>query len=222
MRNVFIPGTPLMLRDLGLAAYIPVLLPDAPATVDLPDEAALIAYPSRARYTHARQNSILGQLYTHTHLFVFDTSRSDGAFPEPLQGAGGSLGTFYCTGVDADWQADGDVVVWAGYQIADGFPEALAADVTAAATHFGDVAVVECIGRVSRNWAILWFLVAGFQGANGQSAIAELVSGLGGASDVLLARAERLIWLDRPPPVPDAAVGAWTYIFERDARHFMR
>ena len=221
--RVFMPGTPLMLRDLGLAAYLPVLLPELPGAPEFPDEAALIAYVSRDRYAAARNDSVIGRMYTHTHLFVFDMATSGAHFAEPLDApADTPVRAFFCTGADADWQADGDVVVWAGHRPTGGLPDALGGALGSAAATFGGAGVRECIGEVADTWAVLWFLLDGFHGAGADAVVAPLVTDLAGATQILLTTASRLVWLDEPPPVPAARGGAWTYVFERDARHFFR
>jgi hypothetical protein len=55
--ETFMPGTPLMLRDLGLAAYLLSVLPVTAAAADVPDEVAIIAYPSQEGYAWARNNT---------------------------------------------------------------------------------------------------------------------------------------------------------------------
>jgi hypothetical protein len=80
LQTTFMPGTPHMLQPLGLAAYLPAVF-DLPLEAGLPDEVALIVYASVPTYQAARNDSLSGRMYTHSHAGVFDMSRSRGQFP---------------------------------------------------------------------------------------------------------------------------------------------
>jgi hypothetical protein len=70
--QTFMPGTPYMLRPLGLHAYAGAIVDEHPS--DTPHETGLIAYPSRAAYRTIRERNLRGRLYTHTHAGVYDDS----------------------------------------------------------------------------------------------------------------------------------------------------
>lgn len=74
--QTFMPGTPYMLRPLGLHAYAGAVVDEHPA--DTPHETGLIAYPSRAAYRTIRERNLRGRLYTHTHAAVYDDSPTPG------------------------------------------------------------------------------------------------------------------------------------------------
>jgi hypothetical protein len=78
--ETFMPGTPAVLGPLGLNAYIPAALPRDAAS-DIPDEVALIVYPSLAVYDQSRRGNLLGRIYTFSHAAVFDVTRSRGQWP---------------------------------------------------------------------------------------------------------------------------------------------
>ena len=78
--DTFMPGTPYMLAPLGLAGYVAAVLDLDPA-LGLPDEVALIVYASVDAYRAARQDSLQGRMYTHSHAGVFDMAQSRGQFP---------------------------------------------------------------------------------------------------------------------------------------------
>lgn len=78
--DTFMPGTPYMLAPLGLGAYVAAVLDLDPAA-GMPDEVALIVYASEPVYREARNNSLQGRMYTHSHAGVFDMVRSRGQFP---------------------------------------------------------------------------------------------------------------------------------------------
>ncbi len=87
--QTFMPGTPYMLRPLGLHAYAGAVVDEHAA--DTPHETGLIAYPSRAAYRTIRERNLRGRLYTHTHAGVYDDSttpsggrRSSAQWAEPF------------------------------------------------------------------------------------------------------------------------------------------
>jgi hypothetical protein len=75
--DTFMPGTPYMLRPLGLHAYAAAVF-DEDITRDTPHETGLIAYPSQAAYRTIRSRNLRGRLYTSTHAAVYDQSVTDG------------------------------------------------------------------------------------------------------------------------------------------------
>ena len=219
--EVFMPGTPLMVRDLGLAAYLPAVLPVPDGVSGLPDEVAIIAYASRDAYTHARNDTVTGRMYTHTHRAVFDMERSRSQYAEELGPLVDPVTAFWCTGEAADWQADGDVLIWAGYTKGDasGFGQRFLDDVGGLMSSLGDAGVHECVGQAGPNWGSLWLLLDGFGDA---PAVNELLRpGPAGTTELLLERATRLVWRDQPPAAPVTRGSAWSYVFVRDASRFI-
>lgn len=84
--SVFVPSTVMLLRELGLTAYFPGILPvDHPPAC--PDKVAIMFYESRETCTDAAR-SVGGRLHDLLHGSVFrdDAGGSWHAFPEPLPG----------------------------------------------------------------------------------------------------------------------------------------
>src|SRR5690242_929047 len=77
--RTFMPGTPYMIRPLGLAAYLPGVLSN-PAP-DLPHEFALICYPSQEVWRQAMTQTLRGRVYNQTHGGVYAMPPSTAAFP---------------------------------------------------------------------------------------------------------------------------------------------
>lgn len=222
--EVFMPGTPLMLRELGLAAYMPAVVPLVEGVTGLPDEVAIIAYASPERYTHARNESITGRMYTHTHRAVFDMGTSRSQFPEKVGSLQSPVTAFWCLGEPCDWQGDGDVVVWVGHASddPDGFPTRFVTDLDAKFPALRDTGVRECVGQVGPTWASLWILIDRFGEGSPPPDVTELLRpGLGGSSELMLENATRLAWRDEPPTVPVTRASAWSFIFVRDLSHFL-
>jgi hypothetical protein len=221
----FMPGTPLMLRELGLAAYLPTVLPKVPEVVDLPDEVAIIAYPSRERYSWARNQTIVGRMYTYTHLAVFDMTTSRSVFPEPIGTSQDPIKAFYALGTLCDWQGDGDVVFWAGHKqddITDSFPDKFLAELTALVPSLQTAGVRECVGQVSSTWAVAWLLLDKHNNSGVPSIIAnDLEKGLPATVGVMTQLVQRQLWRDSVPAIQATRASSHSFIFQRELRHFI-
>lgn len=221
---VFMPGTPLMLRDLGLAAYLPAVVPRVDGIPGLPDEVAVIAYASRETYAEARNESIVGRMYTHTHRAVFDMESSRSQYPEPLGAFQSPATAFWCVGEPCDWQADGDVIMWMGYVTGEetDFSQRFIDDLATVGSTMRAAGVRECVGQVSHTWASLWLLLDSFGDGSVPAPVADLLRpGLGGSTELMFQPVARLLWRNEPPAAPVTRPSAWSYIFVRDARHFL-
>jgi len=106
LEATFMPGTPHMLQPLGLAAYLPAVF-DLPPEAGLPDEVALIVYASLSAYQGARNESLSGRMYTHSHAGVFDMTRSRGQWPGSFSNPDKQAGTErWC------WSAHDQPIEW--------------------------------------------------------------------------------------------------------------
>lgn len=98
LKTIFIPQTAQQMYPLGLQAYFPAILPETFVTgpadrsdLLIPDEVALVVYPSDEAYKQATQKSVAGRAYGLLHSTVFnfsDTSvlpRSTSDTPVPWQ-----------------------------------------------------------------------------------------------------------------------------------------
>jgi hypothetical protein len=105
--DTFMPGTPFMVAPLGLSGYVAAVL-DLEPQEGLPDEVALIIYASLDAYREARQNSLQGRMYTHSHAGVFNMALSRGQFPGPVSNPDILQGTerwsWYLFDTAVDWQ----------------------------------------------------------------------------------------------------------------------
>ena len=116
--TAFMPGTPVLLAPLGLAAYVPAVL-DTPQGLGLPDEVAAIVYASRPVYDRFRETSLSRKIYTRSHVAVFDMDRSVAEFPSALNAPrvverNGSVHHFTFLSLDArtDWQSGATRIVF--------------------------------------------------------------------------------------------------------------
>jgi len=105
--ETFMPGTPYVLAPVGLNGYLPAVL-NLDAVLKLPDEVALIVYPTVDLYNEARQNSLVGRIYTHSHEGVFDMKQSRGQFSgtldNPVKHTAIDRWAWYVAGDNFDWQ----------------------------------------------------------------------------------------------------------------------
>lgn len=95
--RIFAPQTVQQMEPLGLCAYFPALLPNAirqgsnDRLLKIPDEIALVVYPSRETYDNAVKHSVAGRAYSLLHRSVFnfndsETPHSQSDFPESWSG----------------------------------------------------------------------------------------------------------------------------------------
>lgn len=225
LSEVFMPGTPFMLRDLGLAAYMPAVVPRG-REPDVPDEVAVIAYASAEAYSRARNESLTGRLYTHTHRGVFDMARSGSMPPLALSGFASPVTSFALRGSLVDWQVDGDIVVLVGERVSPdntSFGDESTKTLVAGARLLAARGVLECVGEIADSWLACWFLLDGFD-VNAVERVKTLLGELAlPVRQLLLEPASRLIWRDlaAPPPAEVRRGSAFSYVFERAGRHFL-
>lgn len=114
--SVFVPQTAQQMEPLGLNAYFPALLPDSipPGSNDqflkIPDEIALVVYPSKKCYEHAINSSVAGRAYGILHWPVFNVSDpeippSKSGHPEPWSGGLNWDSPCYLVPDEIDWRA---------------------------------------------------------------------------------------------------------------------
>ncbi|WP_271273850.1 hypothetical protein [Aliamphritea hakodatensis] len=107
--KIFIPATVQQMQPLGLQAYFPLILPDSGFA--LPDELALVIYPSQAVYKTATRETVAGRAYGALHGTVFnfnrdgDIPRSRSFFPAPWSGKLEDSKPVYLKEAAIDWHA---------------------------------------------------------------------------------------------------------------------
>jgi hypothetical protein len=226
--NAFMPGTPRLLQEYGLAGYLPAVLPRVEGVQGLPDEVAIIAYSSREKYQEVRNETVVGRMYTYTHFAVFDMQNSRSQEPAPLGSATGDIRAFYLFGVPCDWQEDVDVVFWTGHlpvgADAAAFPDRFVGELSAAAGGMRELGVRECVGQVAATWAALWLVMDRRTEGEVPSQVQRLLhESLPSATPLMLQRVTRLKWDKADPPQPIVTRGSsYSFIFTREAKHFLR
>ena len=114
--EVFVPQTAQQMEPLGLCAYFPALLPDSipPGSNDqflkIPDEVALVVYPSKEYYQRAATSSVAGRAYSLLHWPFFngydpDIPRSQSGHPEPWAGTLDWDVPYYLVPDAIDWRS---------------------------------------------------------------------------------------------------------------------
>lgn len=110
--EVFIPATVQLMAPQGLQAYVPSVLPpsDHPK---VPDEIALVFYPSRQCYQQASHASVAGRAYGALHGTVFsfqaqqDRPASHSDFPAPFADRPEQSGPVQLFDSGGNWQQGG-------------------------------------------------------------------------------------------------------------------
>ena len=112
LRQIFIPQTAQQMYPLGLHAYFPALVPktDVLGQVTLPDEVALVIYPSQSAYENATSTNVAGRAYGLLHSAVFNFSQqsaipaSNSQVPEPWPPNWKYGRAYSLTSECSDWQ----------------------------------------------------------------------------------------------------------------------
>ncbi|MDI5985333.1 hypothetical protein QLQ85_11065 [Halomonas sp. M4R5S39] len=107
--EIFIPATVQSMAPQGLQAYVPSVLPpsDHPS---VPDEIALVFYPSRQCYQQASHASVAGRAYGALHGTVFSFQARQGRpashsdFPAPFDGQPEQTGPVQLFDSGGSWQ----------------------------------------------------------------------------------------------------------------------
>jgi hypothetical protein len=217
--RTFMPGTVYMLRPLGLCAYLPGVLVNPPA--GLPNEFALICYPSREVWDHAMNGALRGRVYNQTHGSVYDLAISGAQFAEFVETLpAAAADPYYLFQVSLDWQA-GFTHVLVGRkklrnQSAADFRTSLRTATTGARTRLAALGIDQVIVAPRDNFAVLWL----------HGSAAELGTGFDFITNTLDAptvlRNDRIVCRDKPPQVTLAGHSAFNWIFLRETKYFLR
>ncbi|MGF1706812.1 hypothetical protein [Enterovibrio baiacu] len=164
--DIFIPITVQLMTPMGLNMYYPSIVPHAGSSRSsvLPDEVALVGYPSQDIYTAASKGSVAGRSYGALHSTVFNFSATEipastSNFPIIYQGnASFKWNTpFYFSGQAIDWNAlNVGVMIW---EWAEGDNSFNATELLGlcADTLKNDANTVEIITVLQRQYGVLWF-----------------------------------------------------------------
>jgi hypothetical protein len=214
--HTFMPGTPYMLRELGLASYTSgVLMGVADAAV--PQEFALIGYATPDVYRSATNNTLQGRMYSQTHGGVYDSSRSHAAFPVDLAHLPpGATDPFFTWGDITDWQA-GRIAVYIG-RANDGisgneFRKAVRDAVCAIGK--GDNDLLICLPEDH-------FFIAWVHACDSRSPAPDWSPLTRVSKTVLVTTARRVVWRDSEPPALDFTESSvLNWVFVREDRYFL-
>lgn len=153
--SIFIPATVQIQARVGLAAYLPTVLP-RDKHPSAPDEIALVFYEYQGAYDEAKQ-TVGGRAYSDLHGLVFDLDQSLSGFPGPFAGTVRPDERYHLFTKEVDWQtgvvnvfvgvrADGDAAGFLG-GIAEWLGEVQAA---------GDRAPDGAIAAASTDYVVYW------------------------------------------------------------------
>jgi hypothetical protein len=215
--ETFMPGTPYMLQPMGLAAYLPGVLAAPPP--GLPDEFALICYPSVEVWDVCMHDTLRGRVYNQSHGGVY-ASNSGAAFPKRLADiTNATPGPFFLFDKAIDWQSGQTHVVVAARDsaLADGitFRTHLHASLRGGPPDFAGQGFDQVITTAFDDFCILWFHREGDGIAPQLDALQGIVAG------PTVIACERVICRDEPPPVLLEGDRAFNFVFLRDERYFL-
>ncbi|MFO7593662.1 MAG: hypothetical protein R6X15_06425 [Pseudomonadota bacterium] len=121
--SIFIPATVQIMQPLGLTAYLPTVLP-ANNNPAIPDEIALVFYPSCRHYEQAKNSSTGGRAYQKLHSTIFnfqplpEAPKSHSSFPLLFDQASNKQlpnGNYSLFSTTVNWQTGNPVVLVAGF-----------------------------------------------------------------------------------------------------------
>ena len=158
--QTFMPGTPYMLAPLGLSAYLPGVVVGEPSP-DVPNEFAIIAYPSQQVWKHIMNETLRGRVYNSTHGGVYDLKRSGASFPVSLTHLPEmATDPYYLFEDSTDWQT-GATQVFVGAPAdakvpAADFRHALREGVVGAIKALDDSGIDQCIVMPGDAYVVIW------------------------------------------------------------------
>ena len=220
--ETFMPGTPYMQAPLGLSAYLPSVL-DFDDDRGLPDEVALIVYPSLEVYNSARKASLRRRMYTYSHSGVFDMKHPGGGGQFPgLPGSPTTREDRQCWHLfdhAVDWQAGTTSMLF--YAADEGrslSPPGVIEATTGLRVELKAAGIHQLIGVATEQYAVLWLHVP-----DGGAPPETLTERLTPANAVL---ARSLVATVAPMPtltegVTIAGASMFCFRFVRDLRFFL-
>jgi hypothetical protein len=158
--DTFMPGTPYILAPLGLAGYVAAVV-DLESSRALPDELALVVYASIDAYQAARERSLHGRMYTHSHAGVFDMVRSRGQFPgtedEPNKLAGTDRWAWVAFAeARVDWQDGSTRLLFLANGSTAGMQGAILNATRSAKRSLHEAGVDQVVVLASTDYAAIW------------------------------------------------------------------
>ncbi len=212
--HTFMPGTPYMLRNLGLASYTSgVLVQDNPLG---PDEFAIIGYATQDTWRAALTDTLQGRMYSQTHGGFYDMTRSKASFPIPLaQLPLDASDPFFVWGEFADWQC-GRIDVFVGLR-KDPQTRVFREEVRKVVPTLqqGDYDCLVCLP--ADDFVVIWAHAASDDaGSISWDQVAEV------CSNVLTQSAKRALWRGSEPPEQDLRQSqVINWIFVRKEQFFL-
>ncbi len=207
LAEIFIPVTAQQMGPLGLSAYFPMVLPDI--SLSLPDEVALVIYPSPDVYKAAKSQTSSGRAYSALHgpYFNFssgtDVPRSSSKFPSAWEGEIQFDTPYALCGNEVDWHAGACHVALIAINDETDSNRVLE-DVNSLlrSTVFTPSSDSECIVQVNQTFILVWERTAGDD--TKPAVVNELVSTI--ESDTIIRSQARISYVPQSITTPDPGV----------------
>jgi hypothetical protein len=217
--QTFMPGTPYMLQPLGLAAYLPGVISNPLGGI--PNEFALICYPSQQVWDFAMHKTLRGRVYNQTHTGVYASPASAAAFPRLIDDVPATaVDPLFLFPDRIDWQTGTAWSVIGGrkkaYASGADFRAALRALLLQKRDALRGLGIDQVVVLARDDFAIVWI----------HAELPDLGTGAEFLNDVLATpvqlQHERILCPDDPPTVSLAASRALNFVFVREAKFFLR
>ena len=220
--QTFMPGTPYMLAPLGLAAYLPgVVVGDS--NPEVPNEFAIIAYPSQQIWQYIMNDTLRGRVYNQTHGGVYDLKRSGASFPEPLKHLPVvATDPYYLFDGATDWQV-GVTRVFVGAPVDASVAGGIFRKIvrTAAEDSVGyltSIGIDQCVVMPGDDYVVIWSHASGEIG----DGLPDWQSVGSTVRTVVNMEAQRVLCHGEPPTVDVKQTTALNFIFLRRQGMFLR
>lgn len=217
--QTFMPGTPYMLQPLGLAAYLPATFSEI-AGRGLPQEVALIVWPSQPIQRQATRETLRGRVYTQSHGGVYSPA-SAATFPiEVAKFDPAIVGSFYLFDAATDWQSGAYYVLGATKRDpslgASTFRSRVRDTLVASRSALIAAGYDQCIASLHDEFVVIW--------AHSSDAGATSPTYLGLETLVIADEnltGVRIICRAEPPNVPIVGSTAFNFVFQRAPEFFL-
>lgn len=219
--QTFMPGTPYMLAPLGLAAYLPGVIVGVPDP-NVPNEFAIIAYPSQDVWQHIMNGTLRGRVYNATHGGVYDPNRSGASFPVALQHLPAlATDAYYLFDGSTDWQT-GVTQVFVGAPAdstvaAADFRQVIRTAMEAAGPQLKSMGADQCVVMPGDSYVVIWthFTAPIATGLLDWKSLGPKVRAIANME------AQRVICHGEPPTVALTQSSALNFIFLRAPEMFL-
>jgi len=218
--ETFMPGTPYMLRPVGLAAYLAGAIPEEDGS-SCPQEVGLVTWPSQEVQRHATRETLRGRVYTQSHGGVYERARTTARFAVPVTTLPPDfIDPFYLFENNTDWQL-GTTYLAVGRkldseQAGSEFRSVVRDAMVATRTQLANTGFDQCITGVTEDFVVIW--IHSGVGADEPPDLCQTKSYVRYVAGLFTAR---IICREEPPTIAVSVPSAYNFVFLRNKRFFL-